>query len=722
MPTLGLNPIRIVLVLIAVTALAAEAIGTYLAVAGGATLGSWQLTSIGVGVPAACLAVLIAWHRPHNRIAWIFAAAALQFGLEMVFLGIMQTAGSVPPSLRRAALAGLEVGAGPLTITWVLLILLFPDGSFHGRRWVGFAIGAAAVAAGASTLQWLISPPGFLPPHFDAIAPAWLSGPLTPGASVLTIAQALELPLVLLPLVAVGGFVDRYRRSSITVRQQTTWVLYGVAINVAFQVAGVALNRLGVSVPAPITLAVAPLTILGAALAIFRYRLWDIDRLVSRTVAFALLWGLSTGVFIALVVAAGIAVGGTDRRLYAAVALAVLVALLAQPLRSRLERRIGRLVYGEKARGYAALALLRPALEGVVPLYELPKLVAETTSAAVGARWSAVWLRVEVEGRELLKLAATVGDDAAVASIQREPAILDPAPAIDVLATALPVKPGLIHPLVAGDERIGFLACGGLPGEGATSDDREILSTVARQSALVLRNARLEEEMTQRLLELRESRQRLVGAQDDERRKLERDLHDGVQQQLVTLAARLRRTSADGGSRQDLEALAAEAEEAVFSLQDLARGIYPSVLADRGLAEALRAHSVRIPVHVHVEVEPGLVERRFNREIEAGLYFVALEAITNAQKHAGKTAITVALRSEASGSGLVLEVHDDGDGFHPTRQSSGSGLRNMSDRVFALGGRFAVDSQPGAGTWIRASVPLAADVLPIQAPGTAARR
>jgi signal transduction histidine kinase len=249
-----------------------------------------------------------------------------------------------------------------------------------------------------------------------------------------------------------------------------------------------------------------------------------------------------------------------------------------------------------------------------------------------------------------------------------------------------------------------------------------LLRLIARQSAIVLRNARLEAELRQRLHELRESRQRLVGAQDGERRRLERDLHDGVQHQLVALAAQLKRASGAKDRASRLDDLAAQAEEAVFALQDLARGIYPAVLADQGLAAALRSHSVRVPLDLRVDVEPQLAEERFGEEVEAGLYFVALEAITNAQKHAHSTAITISLRGHPKRPGVTLEVHDDGRGLEAGATLRGTGLQNMKDRVEALGGTLEVQSKPGAGTWIRALVPLEAKILAIQAPGIASRR
>jgi signal transduction histidine kinase len=280
--------------------------------------------------------------------------------------------------------------------------------------------------------------------------------------------------------------------------------------------------------------------------------------------------------------------------------------------------------------------------------------------------------------------------------------------------------PATVVPLDAGGELVGILACG----RALDEPERELLDVLAREGALALRNDRLEAELRRQVEELRRSRRRLVDAQDAERRRIERDLHDGVQQQLVALAARLKRASlaAPTGVQDELREAAAHAEESVFALQELARGIYPSLLADQGLVAALRTHAGRLPAAVHVEVEPTLAGRRFGRELEAALYFVALEALANAQKHAPGAALTVLLRSTEDGTRLVLEVHDDGPGFDASKAQGGTGLQNMEDRIGAAGGTLTVDSRPGAGTWVRAELPLEAAVIRLQRSGDDSRR
>jgi signal transduction histidine kinase len=236
---------------------------------------------------------------------------------------------------------------------------------------------------------------------------------------------------------------------------------------------------------------------------------------------------------------------------------------------------------------------------------------------------------------------------------------------------------------------------------------------LARQAALALRNARLTADLTEHLefiraqaRELTASRVRIVQAQDEERRRIQRDLHDGVQQHLVTLAAGLRRVSNSGEEdvKAVVETLAREAEETVFALQDFSNGIYPSVLSDEGLPAALWTHAQRIPASVVVRIAPDVVGLRFEPEAETALYFVALEAIVNSQKHGLAEKITVTLTLH--NADLRLEVADEGRGMRMDGGTRGLGLTNMKDRVAAVGGSLQIESKAGAGTRVIASVPI----------------
>jgi signal transduction histidine kinase len=250
--------------------------------------------------------------------------------------------------------------------------------------------------------------------------------------------------------------------------------------------------------------------------------------------------------------------------------------------------------------------------------------------------------------------------------------------------------------------------------EHSGDDDEQVLAALARQVGLALHNVRLgsaleasHDELRRQADELRESRARVVAAADAERRRIERDLHDGAQQHLVALAVNLKlaRELADSDppqARAVLEELSGDVQDALEEFRDLAQGIYPPLLVERGLGEGLRSAIARAPVSVRLELRAN---GRYPPEVETALYFCCLEAVQNARKHAGPGAHAT-VRIWEDGDGVLFEVSDDGEGFDVGRQPQGSGLTNMGDRLGALGGRLSVTSSPAEGTRIAGVVPL----------------
>ena len=242
--------------------------------------------------------------------------------------------------------------------------------------------------------------------------------------------------------------------------------------------------------------------------------------------------------------------------------------------------------------------------------------------------------------------------------------------------------------------------------DAALRDQRELIDTAAACATMTLRNQALTARVNSSLRELRASRARVVATADQARRRIERDLHDGAQQRLVALRIRLELTEElirqdRGRGLERLHALGAEVDEAVDEIRALARGVYPSLLADRGLAEALRAAALRTPIVTRV-VPDGI--GRYPEAIERAVYFSALEALQNATKHArGAKQITIFL---TDGEDLRFEVRDDGDGFDPAACVPGAGIANMRDRLAAVDGAFELRSEPGRGTVVSGSVPL----------------
>jgi len=317
------------------------------------------------------------------------------------------------------------------------------------------------------------------------------------------------------------------------------------------------------------------------------------------------------------------------------------------------------------------------------------------------------WLRV---GEELRRAAAWPGRGGS--PLDRVPIFADDLPDLPDVGRVVPVR----HQ----GELLGALTVTKPASEPLTPIEDKLLSDLAAQAGLVLRNARLTAELRERLQqitvqaeelrraagELRASRQRLVRAQDEERRRLERNLHDGAQQQLVALAVKQRLVESliardPERARQMLSELQTDTAEALDNLRELARGIYPPLLADQGLAEALRSQARKSAIPVAIEAE---AVGRFSQETEAAVYFCVLEALQNVAKYS--QASSVAVRLEAGNGLLSFTVSDDGRGFDRTNTKPGSGLPNMADRVAALGGSLTIDATVGQGTIVSGQVPI----------------
>ncbi len=681
-----------------------------------------------LGVLLALVGPVVIAKRPALRIGQLLLANAATVGIGSLAAGALDYGSShpLPRLVAQASFAALWLTA-PAIAMWALFILWFPDGRIPSRGWRRFFVAGTLACVAVGVAGWLAGPADHVYGFYGGTAvPAGAAGPFAGAWGAIS---RVENVLLAFPLVSLVALVQRYRHGSAVLRQQTRWLLVGISIQVLAQVAASALESghgTTHAVGTALSVATQPLPVLGGTVAILRYRLWEIDLVVSRALVYGALWAGLSALVLVPALTAGLLVGG--RGALTAVAIALLVTVVFHPTRSRLERVVERLVYRHRAPPYALLTGLADTLR-VADLDRIGPLLAAGIHETLAVDWAGVWAVDESAVRPLgtsggngrsapasTATLQTLRDSASLVLADRPPSELAP---------LWPGPPAAVVPLVAADELVGLLACGPRRREQLGTADFELLELLAREFALRLRNLRLEAQLRERLVqietqaeELRRSRQRLVGAQDEERRRIERDLHDGAQQQLVSLAARLRRLSleTDGGSAPLLADLASEAEQSVFALQELGRGIFPSVLADQGLAAALRTQAARMPVAVHVDAENGFAGRRLDRELEAALYFVALEALTNAQKHAPGASILVRL---GNGDGRVLlEIADDGPGF-TSGDRAGTGLQNMTDRVAAVGGTLAVESAPGAGTRILAAVPAAATT---QAPAADSRR
>jgi signal transduction histidine kinase len=428
------------------------------------------------------------------------------------------------------------------------------------------------------------------------------------------------------------------------------------------------------------------------AIAILRRRLFDIDVIISRALLFTLLSAGVTAVYAAIVLGIGTAVGHRNDPVLT-IAAAVAVALVFQPLRQRASRLANRLVYGHRATPYQVLSDFAADMAGQLDLGDALDRMVSLLGRAAGASRVEAWIRV---GAELRPSAVWPGGSAPSAA-----APLNGAAGLPVL------DPGarVVVPVRHGDDLLGAISLSKPPQEALTSTEDSLLQHLASQASLVMRNAQLTAELRATIDELLASRRRLVEAQDAERRRIERNLHDGAQQQLIALSIHLGllAESADDPDliRQAIPDLKAQLSTALDDLRALARGIYPPLLAEQGLVMALRTQAARSPVPVVLEAdEVG----RYRQDAESTVYFCTLEALQNVAKHARASRVTV--RLSRSGGTLEFSVSDDGAGFPAAATRHGSGLQGMSDRLAAHGGTLAVRSQPGQGTTITGRLPV----------------
>ena len=420
--------------------------------------------------------------------------------------------------------------------------------------------------------------------------------------------------------------------------------------------------------------------------------------LVNRIVVFLLLAGFLGAVY--AVVVFGVAAVFDARTPNTALSvLATSVAALAFGRARRLAQRLAnRITFGERAMPEEVLArFTEQVATSYAPDEALPRM-ARVVAEGTGAARAEVWVRVE---------------EALLAAAAWPPTDRGPRARVPLGGASLPAFSGadLVVAVRHHDELLGAITIAKRSGELVTASEEKLLADLASQAGLVLRNVRLTADLAARLeeientaAELRASRQRIVETQDAERRRLERDIHDGAQQHLVALAVKLRmaRTVAErdpankGPMLADVRTLIGQALD---NLRDLARGIYPPVLTERGVVPALRAQSKRTGLNMTVSAR-GV--GRFDPATEAAVYFCCLEAVQNAAKH-GATSVAIALQH--AGTELTFSVTDDGPGFDAGRVTPGSGLQNMADRAATAGGRLIIRSTPGTGTMIAGSVP-----------------
>jgi len=439
---------------------------------------------------------------------------------------------------------------------------------------------------------------------------------------------------------------------------------------------------------------------IALAVGILRYRLWDIDRLISRTLVYSVLAGFVSVVYVGVVVGMGALVGGANTENLGLSLLATgIVALAFQPVKERVTLFANYLVYGKRATPYEVLSEFTQRVSETPGADEVVSRMAQILGEGTGARRADVWLKIGNELRPAASWPANVAPPEPLTITGPE------IPWIENVTSAAAVR----HQ----GELFGALSVTKPPNESLTPTEEKLLGDLARQAGLVLRNVQLTADLLARLEELRASRQRLVAAQDETRRRLERNLHDGAQQQLVALKVQLALIEGMMDGLGDdakpvgemVTMVKAQLGDALEDLRDLARGIFPPLLAAEGLPAALTSQARKATVPVDVEAN-GI--GRYGQEAESAVYFCVLEALQNIQKYAEATSVVVHL--EDTGGLLEFEVHDDGKGFDVENTPQGSGTVNMRDRLEAMDGTLEIVSAPGQGTRIIGRLPVTAVV------------
>ena len=644
--------------------------------------GQWNgFTQVVAFFAVGTIGLVVARHQPENPLGWIYlavwAGAGIIFGALSEFARWAAITNAATPGATLAAWMGNWIWVPIFVLLVTFPFLLFPDGHLPSPRWRSFAWATVVL-----TVLWSMSFALEGHDYTDALGrpspnPYAIRGlvPFFDGARLV-----LGLLFIVVMGVAVASLVVRFRRGNPEEREQIKWLMFAGAATVIWF--GLPLdhgNGGWTDFVQGFVLALIPLSI---GVAILKYRLYDIDVVIRKTVVLGVLAVFITLVYVAIVVGVGTAVGSSGNPVLSGIAAAI-VALAFQPVRRWGQRLANRLVYGKRATPYEVLSEFSSRLgEAYDPEDVLPRM-ARILADGTGSKRADVWLHVG----ETLRVAASWPDTD------------EPTDAIP----AEPLPPGFV-PVRHRDELLGALSIEKMPGESLTANESKLVDHLAAQAGLVLRNVALTEQLRMRLEELHASRQRLVGAQDEERRKLERNIHDGAQQQLVALTVKQRLAASLIGKDDErasamLAELQLETNAALDDLRDLARGIYPPLLADRGLTAALEAQARKAALPVTVDAG-GI--GRFPQDIEATVYFCTLEALNNVAKYAGASRATVRL---ANGNGeLRFEVTDDGRGFDSTSTGYGTGLQGMADRLAAVGGELIVRSAPGAGTTIVGTV------------------
>ena len=611
------------------------------------------------------ISLLIFWRKPDGRMALFVSLALLAFGTA-TFPDTMKAL-SVEHPMWQWPVSFLNFLGFAL---FAVFLYVFPDGRFVPRwtRWVAVV-----------WICWQV--PQYWLPEFNSF-----------GLHSLPSVLAVAVWTVALGTV-VYSQVHRYRRFSAQ-RRQIKWVVLGI-FSAAVVYLGMA-TTLSAFAPAPTSPSNLAALLVGYTLiylamflipvsigvAILRYHLFDIDLIINR----ALVYGALTASIVLLYV---LVVGGLGQLLQVrgnvilSLTATGLAAVFFQPLRERLQRTVNRLMYGERDEPYEVLSRLGSRLEATLA----PDAVLPAVANTVRETLKLPYAEIQLKRSDGFESAAVAG---------------------------YPVEDTLLLPLVYGGETVGRLVLGLRAGEGGFADtERRLLEDLAHQIGAAAHATLMSDEALRLSADLQRSRERLVEAREEERRRLRRDLHDGLGPQLSSQALTadavraLMRRDPDAAEGLLLD-LKADAQDAVADVRRLVYGLRPPALDDLGLLGALRESAAQYGaqgLHVSVEAPQSGGWSPLSAAVEVAAYRIAQEALTNVARHSGANTCTVHIALDEA-STLLLEVRDDGRGVPGPRERSGVGLTSMRERAGELGGSLTIESLPEGGTLVRARLPL----------------
>jgi signal transduction histidine kinase len=676
------------------------------------------------------IGALIVSRLPRNPIGWIFCGVGLLYQLHhfaLAYSNYVVAEDFALPWGEYAAWFSAWVGFAGLILVFVFLVLLFPDGRLPSTRWRIVAL--AAVLGTALTVLADGFYPGQLLAHGyienPLVATGMIGHQLTAYGSLAASKLLASALLLVSTLAALYSPVVRLRRASGDARQQLKWFLFAAipaaVVQSAYLVEVIISNRSTSSmfemmgsfamfeafdvyslydltatdifnatsyVPAFALLLLA----VFACIAILRYKLYDIDILINRTLVYGALSASVIGTYVLAVVALG-AIFHTRGNLAVSLVATALVAVLFQPLRGRLQRGVNRLMYGERDDPYAVTSRLGRRIEATLAPEAVLPTVVETIAQALKLPYVTILLK-EGDG---FRSAASYGSPTA------EPEAL---------------------PLIYQRAEIGRLVIGPrAPGEVFSTGDRSLLEDLARQAEVAVHAVRL-------TADLQSSRERLVTTREEERRRLRRDLHDGLGPTLASFALKLEGarklvTRKPEDAEVLLSRLTEQTQDTVMEVRRLVYGLRPPALDDLGLVAAVRQQAESHGFIAHegfpgaagdgVSGQTGLV---FSLEapgnmptlpaaVEVACYRIAQEAITNVARHSRAKTCRVRLSVDRGAGVLEVEITDDGVGM-PEDRVAGVGLSSMRERAEELGGTLAVEPRRESGTRVLARLPLLA--------------